>query len=79
MLEALYTVHPSLISDHMPCKDLERQQAGWDLPLDRPDRFLAALTAVVGMDQDHPGSYSNGDLCSATRGLTGRYRSLFGC
>jgi len=49
MLEALSMGRPLLISDRTPWKDLEAKQAGWDLPLDQPQRFEEVLNKLVGM------------------------------
>lgn len=49
MLEALTVGRPLLISDRTPWKDLESKRAGWDLPLERPERFEEALKQLVEM------------------------------
>ena len=83
MLEALRVGRPLLISDRTPWRDLERRQAGWDLPLDRPDRFHAALVDLVGMGQDRYNELARGALQLATEAVDDaasmeRYRSMFG-
>jgi len=83
MLEALSVSRPLLISDRTPWRDLERRQAGWDLPLDRPDRFQAALVDLVGMDQDRYSELSRGAFLLATEAVDdvatlAQYRRLFG-
>jgi glycosyltransferase involved in cell wall biosynthesis len=49
--EALLSGCLVLISDQTPWRNLEQNQAGWDLPLDRDDLFQRALGAAVDMDQ----------------------------
>lgn len=51
MLEALLAARPLLISDRTPWRGLEADEAGWDLPLDRPEAFSRAIDRVVAMDQ----------------------------
>jgi glycosyltransferase involved in cell wall biosynthesis len=49
ILDALAAGLPVLISDRTPWQDLERQEAGWSLPLEAPWRFAAAIDRVAGM------------------------------
>ncbi len=51
MLEALMVGRPLLISDRTPWKELEAKQAGWDIPLEEPERFNATIEALLSMDQ----------------------------
>ncbi|MCC6542527.1 MAG: glycosyltransferase [Flavobacteriales bacterium] len=51
MLEALIAGRPLLISDRTPWKGLEKEAAGWDLPLEDDARFTATLQRAVDMDQ----------------------------
>lgn len=51
MLEALTVGRPLIISDRTPWKELPAAKAGWDLPLEDPDRFSAVLQQAVDMDQ----------------------------
>ena len=50
--EALLAGRPVLISDQSPWRDLESRGAGWDIPLDRPDRFRSVLQECVDMDSE---------------------------
>ncbi|MBL0126151.1 MAG: glycosyltransferase family 4 protein [Flavobacteriales bacterium] len=50
MLEALVVGRPLLISDRTPWKGLEQRQAGWDLPLEEPERFTTTLQQLVDMN-----------------------------
>ncbi len=52
IFDALEAGVPALISDQTPFCDLERHGAGWTLPLDEPERFVAAIDAVHRMAPD---------------------------
>jgi len=52
ILEALLAGSPVLLSDQTPWRNLDILGIGWDLPLDRPDKFRAALKRCVDMDND---------------------------
>ncbi len=69
MLEALSVGRPLLISDRTPWKDLERQQAGWDLPLVRPKRFEEVLQRMVEMDDENFVALSKGAFALGLRSL----------
>jgi glycosyltransferase involved in cell wall biosynthesis len=49
IFEALSCGVPALISDTTPWRDLERQAAGWDLPLIHPHHFAAAIDAFANL------------------------------
>ncbi len=51
MLESLSVGRPLVISDRTPWKQLEGSGAGWDIPLEAPDRFTDVLQLLVDMDQ----------------------------
>lgn len=51
MVEAMCAGLPLLISDRSPWRDLQVRSAGWDLPLEGPARFTAAVQELVDMDQ----------------------------
>lgn len=51
IFEALAAGCPVLLSDQTPWRRLEEQGVGWDLPLDRPERFREALACMVQLDQ----------------------------
>ncbi len=82
MFEALSVGRPLLISDRTPWKDLERQEAGWDLPLDGPERFEEILRELVDMGGERFELLSQGAYGLAHRylgdhaGLDG-YRRMF--
>ena len=50
--EAMSAGCPVLISDRTPWRDLEQSNAGWDLPLDRPELFRAAIQKCVAMTDE---------------------------
>jgi glycosyltransferase involved in cell wall biosynthesis len=82
MLEALSVGRPLLISDRTPWKDLEQKQAGWDISLDRQERFEEVLQELVAMDSEHFELLSQGAFALGQRSLgdpTGRdgYRRMF--
>jgi glycosyltransferase involved in cell wall biosynthesis len=70
LLEALVAGRPLLISDRTPWKDLEEQQAGWDLPLEDPARFERIIDRLGAMQQPDYDA-----LCTAASHLAARYTS----
>jgi glycosyltransferase involved in cell wall biosynthesis len=82
MLEALSVGRPLLISDRTPWKELQAHQAGWDIPLDRPERFEKVLQELLEMDPMHFERLSAGAFAVGQRSLSdpaGRegYRRMF--
>lgn len=69
MLEALAVGRPLLVSDRTPWKDLETKQAGWDLPLEEPQRFGAVLQQLVEMDQSDYDAFAQGAAALGERYL----------
>ncbi len=63
--EALSAARPVLISDQTPWKNLSSVQAGWDLPLDQPEAFIAAIEEVARMDQHAYDQWCQGALAFA--------------
>ena len=57
--EALLHATPVIISNKTPWKDLEKEKAGWDLPLKEAE-FLLKLTAAAQMGQDDYSLWSAG-------------------
>jgi glycosyltransferase involved in cell wall biosynthesis len=51
ILESFLAACPVLISDRTPWRNLQKKQVGWDLPVDRPDLFEAALRECLNMDE----------------------------
>lgn len=60
IFEALISGKPVLISDRTPWRKLESQQAGWDLPLELPEQFVAAIGRLLEMDQETYDQWSEG-------------------
>ncbi|GHD14228.1 glycosyltransferase [Tianweitania populi] len=51
IFEALSCGVPALISDRTPWRDLSAAHAGWDLPIDGPEAFAAAIDSFAAMDE----------------------------
>lgn len=51
ILEALLAGCPALISDRTAFRNLSPREAGWDLPLERPEHFREILELCTGMDE----------------------------
>lgn len=82
IVEALSAGCPILISDRTPWRGLSQMKAGWDLPLDQPERFREALAAVVAMNAEEFEQWSRGARSFARDHQAGQatvdaYRSLF--
>ncbi len=52
ILEALLAGCPVLLSDQTPWRNLVSHRIGWDLPLNCPDEFRAALMLCLDMDNE---------------------------
>jgi glycosyltransferase involved in cell wall biosynthesis len=52
IFEALALGKPVLISDQTPWRNLQLAGAGWDLPLDSPGQFGAAIEQAAAFNQD---------------------------
>lgn len=50
IVEALAVGCPVIISDQVPWIDVEKYNAGWALPLDKPEKFEAAIQNIVEID-----------------------------
>lgn len=50
IIEALEAGCPVLISDQTPWRRLDERGVGWDLPLDKPELFHAAIEKMIAMD-----------------------------
>ncbi|HTL10081.1 MAG TPA: glycosyltransferase, partial [Chitinophagaceae bacterium] len=51
IFESLLAGRPVLISNQTPWLGLEQQHAGWDLPLQKPQAFVAAIEKAAAWDQ----------------------------
>ena len=58
ILEALTVGCPVVISDRTPWRNLAAQRVGWDVPLDKPECWEAALREAVAMDNATYASFS---------------------
>jgi glycosyltransferase involved in cell wall biosynthesis len=80
--EALSFGKPVLISDQTPWRDLEARQAGWDVPLDDPARYVEVIERCAAMKQTEYEVWSQGAWTCASRycsdpGRRQAYRSMF--
>ena len=83
VIEALVVGCPVLISTNTPYRDLEREQAGWDIPLDQPEAFRAALRRCAEMDasvhqQWRRGARNYGLKFADTKAVLEEHRRLLG-
>ena len=59
ILEGLSKGLPVLISNRTPWKNLEENQAGWDIPLKEVNQFVEALNKCIKMNQEEYDKWSN--------------------
>ncbi|HFK1812062.1 TPA: glycosyltransferase family 4 protein [Bacillus cereus] len=52
IVESLLAGCPVIISDQTPWKNLENEGAGWTIPLEKEETFIAALNDIVHMDSE---------------------------
>lgn len=71
IFESLSTGRPVLISDQTPWRNLLAHQAGWDIALQEPASFSAALQTAVDWDQETFDRFAQGALQVASGFLTG--------
>lgn len=60
IFESLAAGKPVLISDQTPWRNLSKAKAGWDISLQQPDQFTAALQKAVMLDQEEYDILSRG-------------------
>ena len=60
IFEALSAGRPALISDQTPWRKLEDHKAGWDVSLDQPQQFAAAIEKVAAMDNETMNEWCRG-------------------
>jgi glycosyltransferase involved in cell wall biosynthesis len=58
--EALSTGIPVIISDRTPWKGLEKEMAGWDIPLKNPEKFREIINKCIEMDDEEFRLWSEG-------------------
>lgn len=66
ILEAMICGCPPIISDRTPWIGLEKVKAGFDLPLENPEKFEEVLNRVVLMDRDEFKKWSDGTRAFAS-------------
>lgn len=52
MLESMASGTPVIISDQTPWKNLEEKGVGWDIPLDKPEKFADAINKCLKMNKE---------------------------
>jgi glycosyltransferase involved in cell wall biosynthesis len=82
IFEALSLGKPALISDQTPWRGLTTREAGWDLPLDRPDLFLQAIGQAASFSGEEYTRWSRSAAGSVRNyvdnlNLKEEYRKLF--
>lgn len=80
--EALSAGRPVIISDQTPWKDLAIKKAGWDIPLNQPEKFKEVIEELAAMNQQAYDEWSNGaktlaDQYIAEADLKTKYLALF--
>ncbi len=81
--EALSAGDPVLISDQTPWRNLEKEKAGWDLPLLEKDRFKEAIRQALAWNQEKYDEWSKNAFELARNSvdiprLHDKYKKLFG-
>ena len=82
IMESFMVGRPVLISDQTPWRNLERQQAGWDLSLSDPSSSTKVLTQMGEMEQSEFDRWCNGSFQLALKyndsSLIEKYMMMFG-
>lgn len=60
--ESLQNGCPVILSDQHPWNELEKHQAGWSIPLDSPEKFVAVLGRVSSLTQEEYNRLSENTL-----------------
>jgi glycosyltransferase involved in cell wall biosynthesis len=66
ILEAMSAGLPVIISDQTPWKNLQEKKAGWALPLEKPNDFIAVIKKGIWMNRDEYEIYSKGAFAFAS-------------
>jgi glycosyltransferase involved in cell wall biosynthesis len=82
IFEAISAGRPVLISDQTPWLQLNKEKAGWDLPLSNPDFFVDAIETAAAWNQEQFDEYAKGAWQYAHNFITnpnliGEYHQLF--
>lgn len=80
--EALSTGTPVIISDKTPWRNLEQHKAGWDISLDKPEKFIDVLKYCEQMTNDEYQTWCNGAFNFAKKyyeenDVVGKYLEMF--
>ena len=67
IFEALACGAPALISDQTPWRDLTAVKAGWDLPLNAPERFVETIDAFAALAPERRAEFREGAREKARR------------
>ncbi len=81
--EALSAGDPVVISDQTPWRNLEKEKAGWDIPLDKKDKFKDAIRQAASWNQEEYNVWSKSAFQFAKDSvdipkLFEKYKQLFG-
>ena len=60
IFESLLNGRPILISDQTPWLSMETKNAGWDLPLNKPENFATTINNMAGYNQDQFDAHAMG-------------------
>lgn len=69
IFEALALGRPVMISDQTPWRNLKEKNAGWDIPLDQPQKFKEAFHQAIQWNQNEFDAWSTAAL-SVAKNLT---------
>ncbi len=83
VFESFLAGRPVLISDQTPWLHLQKEKAGWDLPLQNKNDFTEAINAVAAYQQDEYDEYAKGAWNYAANYISNKlsreqYFKLFG-
>ncbi len=59
IVESLLSGCPAIISDQTPWSDLEKNNAGYSIPLNSKEKFLQAIVAMAKLNQEEFSQKSN--------------------
>ena len=60
ILESMSFSCPVIISDKTPWRNLEKEKAGWDIPLNNAEKFAQTIQKCIDMEQNEYNEWSNG-------------------
>ena len=65
IFEAFLSGRPVLISNQTPWRNLRQFNAGWDLPLEKPEEFIHVIQQMAETDQSEFDTYAKSAWCFA--------------